>query len=221
MGILKEKRTSIKMPKIIACLSQKGGGGKSTLARCLAVELTKQKQNILLVDLDIQQKTSQEWSERKRKKDIKPFINCQSFPYFSTELLKSNYDCLIIDGPARVSEGTLNIAKAANLIIQPVRPSLDDLNPAVKEFNSLFKAGIFKNKLIFVINAVSSPAEEKATRNYLKKTDFYICPIFLSDKISYREAQNEGKAISEVKYGRLRQQARELIKSLIKKIGTM
>ena len=61
MGILKkEKRSSIKTPKIIACLSQKGGGGKSTLARCLVVELTKQKLNILLVDLDIQQKTSQE-----------------------------------------------------------------------------------------------------------------------------------------------------------------
>ncbi|CAJ0760368.1 4535_t:CDS:2, partial [Entrophospora sp. SA101] len=38
----------------------RSGGGKSTLARCLAVELTKQKKNILLVDLDIQQKTSQE-----------------------------------------------------------------------------------------------------------------------------------------------------------------
>ena len=67
MGILKEtkfsdkqKGTGVKTPKIIACLSQKGGGGKSTLARCLAVELTKQKKNVLLVDLDIQQKTSQE-----------------------------------------------------------------------------------------------------------------------------------------------------------------
>jgi chromosome partitioning protein len=60
MGILKEKRVSVKTPKIIAILSQKGGGGKSTLARCLAVELTKQKKKVLLVDLDIQQKTSQE-----------------------------------------------------------------------------------------------------------------------------------------------------------------
>jgi len=44
--------------KIIAILSQKGGGGKATLARALAVGLTKQKQNTLLIDLDIQQKTS-------------------------------------------------------------------------------------------------------------------------------------------------------------------
>jgi cellulose biosynthesis protein BcsQ len=60
MGILKEKGVSVKTPKTIAILSQKGGGGKSTLARCLAVELTKQKKNVCLIDLDIQQKTSQE-----------------------------------------------------------------------------------------------------------------------------------------------------------------
>lgn len=46
--------------KIIAILSQKGGGGKSTLARALSVELTRQKHHTLLLDLDIQQKTSYE-----------------------------------------------------------------------------------------------------------------------------------------------------------------
>jgi len=120
-----------------------------------------------------------------------------------------------------MSKGSLEIAQQANLIIQPVRPSLDDLNPAIREFHGLVKAGIPKSKLFFVINAVSSEAEEKATRNYLKKAGYYIFPISLSEKISYREAQNEGKAISEVKYPRLRQQAQELIKSIIKKIGTM
>jgi chromosome partitioning protein len=135
--------------------------------------------------------------------------------------LKQNYDYLIIDGPARMSKGSLEIAQQANLIIQPVRPSLDDLNPAVREFNGLFKAGIPKSKLFFAINAVSSLAEEKATRNYLQKAGYYIFSVSLPEKISYREAQNEGKSISEVKYPRLRQQAKELIKSIIKKIGTM
>jgi len=48
----------------------------------------------------------------------------------------------IIDGPAQISEGTLNIAKVVNLIIQPVGVSLDDLNPAIREFNELLKTRI-------------------------------------------------------------------------------
>ena len=158
---------SSKKPKIIAILSLKGGGGKSTISRALATELTKQKFSVLLTDLDIQQKTSWEWSERRKRKNIKPVVNCQSFPYFPSELINSNYDYLIIDGPAKISKESLEIAKIANLVIQPVRPSLDDLNPAIREFNGLFKAGIPKNKLVFILNAVSSLAEEKAGYNYL------------------------------------------------------
>jgi len=205
-----------KIPKIIAILSQKGGGGKSTLARALSVELTKQKFNTLLVDLDIQQKTSQEWAERRKSQGIKPIINCQTFPYFPPELLKKNYDYLIIDAPARISKESLAIAKQANLIIQPVRPSLDDLNSAIREFNGLFKAGISKNKLNFVINAVGSPAMEKATRDYLAPAGYYIFPIALEEKVSYQEAQNQGLSIGEVKYKRLQEQVKKLVKSIVK-----
>ena len=207
--------------KIIACLSQKGGGGKSTLARCLAVEITKQKHKTLLIDLDIQQKTSQEWAERRKQQNIKPLITCQSYPFFDEKLTKTNYDYLIIDGLARISEGTLNIAKVANLVIQPVGASLDDLNPAIREFNGLLKSRINKNKLVFVINRVSSEAEEKATRNYLQKAGYFVFSASLPEKISYREAQNQGLAISEVKYSRLKQQVKELVKSIKKKIGTI
>jgi chromosome partitioning protein len=217
MGIFKEKRTSVKAPKIIACLSQKGGGGKSTLARCLAVELTKQKKKVLLVDLDIQQKTSWEWSERRKKLKIKPLINCQVFAYFEEKLTKLPYDYLIIDGPAKISKESLLIAKQANLIIQPVRPSLDDLNPAIREFNSLFKIGILKSKLVFVINAVGSLATEKATRNYLKPAGYFVFLTALEEKVSYQEAQNCGLSIGEVKYERLRERVKELVKEILRK----
>jgi chromosome partitioning protein len=120
-----------------------------------------------------------------------------------------------------MSKGSLEIARCADLIIQPVRPSLDDLNPAIREFNGLFKAGIPKSKLAFVINAVSSEAEEKATRNYLQKASYFVFSISLPEKVSYREVQNQGLSISEVKYLRLSKQAQLLIKNIIKKIGTI
>jgi chromosome partitioning protein len=93
---------------------------------------------------------------------------------------------------------------------------LDDLNPAIREFHALIKAGILKSKLAFVINAVSSSAEEKATRNYLEKAGYYIFLNALPEKISYREAQSQGLAISEVKYPRLKEQVKELIKEIKK-----
>lgn len=217
MGILKKERVNIKSPKVIACLSQKGGGGKSTIARCLAVELTKQKKKILLIDLDIQQKTSQEWAERRKRKAIKPLINCQSYPFFDQKLLKFDYDYLIIDGPAKISKESLIIAKQANLIIQPVRPSLDDLNPGIREFNGLFKSGILKNKLTFLINAVGSSKMEKNTREYLKQTDYHIFSTSLAEKISYQEVQNQGLSIGEVKYKRLEEQVKKLTKEILNK----
>jgi len=111
----------------------------------------------------------------------------------------------------------LLIAKKANLIIQPVRPSLDDLNPAVREFNGLFKAGIPKNKLNFVINAVGSPAMEKTTRDYLSPAGYYIFPTSLEEKVSYQEAQNQGLSIGEVKYKRLQEQVKKLVNVILKK----
>jgi chromosome partitioning protein len=45
------------MSKIISFISQKGGVGKSTLARALAVECAKADLKIKIIDLDSQQKT--------------------------------------------------------------------------------------------------------------------------------------------------------------------
>ena len=204
--------------KIIAILSQKGGGGKSTLARCLAVELTRQKFKVLLVDLDIQQKTSWEWSEKRKRKGIKPLVNCQTYPFFDEKLTKFPYNYLIIDGPAKISKESLIIAKQVNLVIQPVRPSLDDLNPAIREFNGLVKAGINRKKIACLINCVNSTTEEKNTREYLTEAGYFTFPISLLDKVSYREAQNQGLSIGEVRYLRLRKQVKELVKGILDKI---
>jgi chromosome partitioning protein len=132
-------------------------------------------------------------------------------------LLKKDYDYLIVDGPAKISKESLLIAKQADLIIQPVRPSLDDLNPAIREFNGLFKSGIPKNKLTFLINAVGSPKMEKNTQEYLSQANYYVFPISLEEKVSYQEAQNCGLSIGEVKYKRLKEQVKKLTKEILKK----
>jgi len=195
---------------IIAFISQKGGVGKSTLSQALAVEAKKQKIKVLLADCDIQQGTSYEWSKIKGK------IPCQVFNSVKEIWpLTKNYQLIIIDGPARTSQATLEIAKKADLIIQPTGASRADLVPAVKEFNALKKAGILTKKLLFVLNHIGSPAENQIAQEYLKETSYSYLPIALPEKVSFRSIQNEGKSITEITYKTLRKQAKKLIESIL------
>ena len=195
---------------IIAFISQKGGVGKSTLSQALAVEAKKQKIKVLLADCDYQQGTSYEWSKIKGK------IPCQVFKQVKDIwTYTKNYELIIIDAPARTSQGTLEIAKRADLVIQPTGASRADLVPAVKEFNGLIKAKIDKKKLLFVLNHIGSPAEGEIAQEYLKETGYSYLPIALPEKVSFRSIQNEGKAITEISYKSLRKQAKKLVESIL------
>jgi chromosome partitioning protein len=202
---------------IIAFISQKGGVGKSTLSQALAAEASKQKLKTLLADYDPQQKTSLEWANRRQQKN--KFLTILSFNTFK-EIIKEkeNYDLTIIDGPARTSLGTLEIAKQANLVIQPTGASLADLKPSVNEFHSLVKSGINKKKLVFVLNHLATKSEEEAAREYLTMAGYSVFNHSLKEKASYRSIQNEGKSISEVSYKNLKKAAKELVKEIITKI---
>lgn len=205
--------------KVIAFISQKGGVGKSTLARVLTVEATKKKIKTLLADCDHQQKTSYEWTQWRKENEVNPTITSKVFnsvkdiwPY------TKQYQLVIIDAPARTSQGTLEIAKRSNLIIQPVGASRDDLLPALREFNALKAQGIKKDKLLFVLNHLSTPAEILATQEYLTESGYPFAPFYLSEKASYRQAQSEGKSISEVNYTSLRKQVQKLVNFILKQI---
>jgi len=90
-----------------------------------------------------------------------------------------------------------------------------DLVPAVKEFNALKKVGTPTKKLLFVLTRLSSQAEAKAIQKYLDKSDYNYSPYYLYEKASYKQVQNEGKSIEEVKYKKLKEQALKLIESLL------
>ena len=112
----------------------------------------------------------------------------------------------------------MEIAKKVDLIIQPVGASRDDLLPALREFNALKAQGINKKKLLFVLNHLSTPAEVLATQEYLTESTYNFAPFYLSEKASYRQAQSEGKSISEVNYTSLRKQVQKLVSYLLKQV---
>ena len=60
------------MAIVVSFVSNKGGVGKSTLARALAVEAVRDGTRVLLADVDEGQHTSLKWNARRDKSGIEP-----------------------------------------------------------------------------------------------------------------------------------------------------
>jgi chromosome partitioning protein len=207
------------MSTIIAFVSQKGGVGKSTMARALAREATAGGLKSKIADLDTQQGTSVDWHRARLDAGIEPVIAVEAFATAQQALgIADEYDLLIIDAPARTSKGTLAIARVADLVVQPTCASADDLRPAVREFHALVKQGIPKAKLAFALNRIGTPAEEAETRTYIAEAGYVTLGGCLLERPAYRKAQNRGHAVTETSYARLNAKADALIQALIDKV---
>ncbi|EAA7190321.1 ParA family protein [Citrobacter freundii] len=208
------------MAWIVGFISQKGGIGKSTKARALAREATSSGIKTKLADLDLEQATSSDWHRRRLAAGLPPAASVELFGTAKQAIESAgDVDLLILDGPARASKGTLEIAKVADLVVQPTGASLDDLIPAIKVFNALVKDGIPRSKLVFSLSRVGTEAEEAEARAYISEAGYETLAGCLYEFPAYRQAMNAGLAVTETRYKRLKQNADEVIQSLIDKIG--
>lgn len=208
------------MVTIVAFVSQKGGVGKSTLARALMREAVANGLSAKLADLDTQQGTSVNWNLRRLNAAVVPEIAVESFSTADKALeVAAQYDLLVLDGPARTSKATLAIAERADLVVQPTGPSLDDLQPAVLTFHELVKSGVPKERLAFAVTRVGTANEESETRDYLTRAGYAVLKGVVMERPAYRMAQNAGRSITETRYNKLNGAADALIQTLIDRIG--
>lgn len=208
------------MAIVVALVSQKGGVGKSTLSRALAREAAANGLNVKVADLDTQQGTTVDWHRLRLSAGINPSMSVEAFATAAQALaIADQYDLLIIDGPARTSQATLEIARAADLVVQPTGASLDDLRPAIKEFHALVKAGIPKANLVLALNRIGTEAEEADSRQYLEEAGYAVLAGCLFERPAYRNAQNSGRSITETRYAGLNERADALLQSIIDRIS--
>ena len=204
------------MGAIIGFVSQKGGVGKSTLARGIGREAAAGGLSVKIADLDVQQGTSVNWYRRRLEAGIEPIFSVESFKTAAQALkLARQFDSLIIDGPARASAATLEIARAATLIVQPTGSSVDDLEPAVLTFHELVRDGISRNILVFALSRVGTDAEEIEARAYIKQAGYAVLDGSIQERPAYRQASNVGLSITETRYPQLNKRADALIQAMV------
>ena len=208
------------MTAVIAFVSQKGGVGKSTLARALAREAVASGLKVKIADLDPDQATIVDWHKVRTQRALEPSLSVELFRTVAQALASAGgHDLLVIDGPAKASSGTTEIAKRADLIVQPTGAGRDDLNPAVRVFHGLVRLGVPQSRLIFALNHIGTESEAEAARAFITEAGYSVLPGYLPERPAYRLAQNEGYAITETRFHGLKERADALIQSLIDKVA--
>lgn len=203
------------MDYIVAFVSQKGGVGKSTLARAVAREFHVNGFQVKLADMDVQQATTVNWHVRRLNAGLDPIGSVECFRTFAdAKAAGASADALVIDAAGRASMQSSEIAKEADLVIQPSSPSLDDLQPGILLFHELVKQGISMSKLRFALTMVSTQREEDIAREYIQQAGYKVLSGSLEFKTSYRSALTAGKTVTETLHKGVNTRADKLLQSI-------
>jgi chromosome partitioning protein len=211
------------MSTIISLISQKGGVGKSGIARLLAVEFMRAGWSVKIADLDTMQGTVTKWKARRDRAGLQPEIPVEKFATVERALREAErYDLLILDGPAHAEQGGKNMAKASDLVIMPTCYGLDDLEAQVEAAYELEEHGIKRNLIWFVFSRTSgSPAEDQTAREYLQRAKINVFEPVLPELPSIRQGHNGGKAASEISFPVIRERATALAVAVATQIQTL
>lgn len=211
------------MSNTISILGQKGGVGKSTLARILTREFTANDWNVLLADMNIEQATCLTWNQRRKKNEIEPQLLVEAFAILpQAQNRMGSYDLTIFDGKPAASAETRDIAMVSDLILIPTKTGLDDLTPQLGlalELVDDLKAGIDPSQIAFVLSRVSSESAALRAREYLMKAryPFTIVDGYIQEKQSYENALNFGMTLTETDYESLNDRINDVVQSIFNK----
>jgi chromosome partitioning protein len=184
--------------KIIAFFGQKGGGSKSTMTVHTAVQASLDSKTVLVADMDDLQRSSSDWSNR-RKSDTPPVL-----PVPATALQKviakgssNGLDLLVIDSPPHAAPEVAVIARAADLIIIPVKPSPFETSRAEASATMARAAGKTPYFLLTRCDKRQKLLNDEAAE--LLSSFGEVIPIRISQLAAYEHAITAGLSVSEFK----------------------
>lgn len=214
------------MAIVVSFVSNKGGVGKSTLARAFAVEAVRDGTRVLLADVDEGQHTSLKWNARRVKSGIEPEIDVRAYERSAdgsaTEQALADadsYEILILDAGPRARAETRTIVEASHLIVLPTGVAADDREPMLELIQDIKQIGIVPERMVVVMCRSKSPAQAALTVAAVKKTGVHIIPTAILSMPGYAQAMNKGASIAETDWDSYNVPARQVLKALVKRLS--
>ncbi len=179
--------------KVIVVASQKGGSGKSTIVRNLAVTAGQAGQRVLVIDLDKQGSVTEWWSKRAHSDN--PDMVAATAQKLPQELKAAakNYDLVVIDTPPSDLDWLGDVLKLADLILIPARPSVDDLLSVRATIAKVKDVG---TPFAFVL---SQTTRTRMVADAIRELARHgrVAPVNIAQRVSYVEAAIMGEGVTE------------------------
>lgn len=181
--------------KTISFLSQKGGGGKTTLAVHCAVAAIGKSARVAVIDTD-PQGTATRWGQtRESDRPTVAKATAQQLDDVLTAARHDNMTYCIIDSAPHAAPSASRVAAAADLIVIPVRPTAFDL-AAVPATVAIVKAS--NKPAVFVLSACPIRSLEVAeAADMLAGFELPVSPVIIHERRAFSRAVATGHAVAE------------------------
>ena len=212
---------------VIAVTNLKGGVGKTTIATNLAVCLAHHDYDVCIVDTDLGQQSSMEWSGN-RSEELK------SIPVFGVNVkqlnkevdgLKKRYDIIIIDGTPHLSELADRTILASDILLIPLTPSVYDFRgfegflqryEQIKDVK--VSSGSSTDAYVILNRVVANTNVSKDIQEAVEAYQIQMLKTRLVSRISYVDTASEGKGVVEYKDKKAKDEMEDLTAEIIELI---
>lgn len=182
--------------KIIAFESQKGGTGKTTLALHTAVAAAEAGERVVIVDTD-PQGSATGWKVN-REAETPVVATIRGAGEIDGVIEAARHDGMtlcIIDTAPHADPDAARIARLADLVVMPSRPTALDLAAAANAARITHAA---KASGVFVLSACPPRAPEiEEARTVLASNGFAVCPVTITERRAFSRALATGRTVTE------------------------
>jgi chromosome partitioning protein len=186
--------------KVISLVCQKGGTSKTTTAINLAVEAMTYGLEVVLIDLD-PQVSACDWKDIRGEEP--PVVAATPVPHLGRTLkaaADNGADLAIIDTAGRTNDAAAAAARAADLVLVPLQPSLIDLKTVGTTLEIIRLAGSKPTRAILSRVRAAGTRHEDTTA-WLEEQGVKVCPVTLGERVTYQDAYAQGRSVSESEPG--------------------
>lgn len=201
---------------VLALISQKGGVGKTTLAAHLGVQAslvvppsalppagppTSRRARLLapasvaLIDTDPQGSLAAWWNRREAGTPAFVAASLTQLSAQLDELRAGGVDLVVIDTPPALGDTITQVARLADLILIPVRPSPHDLHAVGATVDLVEHLG---RPLAFVVSGATARTRIAAEAAVALSQHGRVAPVSVHHRTDFASSMTDGRTVMEL-----------------------